>query len=161
MRWLKMWWPTLVWAAAMSFFSTPTFTSENTGRLIIPVLHWLFPSLPGTELAAIHFFIRKSAHFTEYFLLSLLILHGIRAGRQEVHLRWALAAIALVGGYAALDEFHQSFVPGRTAAVSDVLLDTCGGAAAQIVANLVLLWGDIRRKRRDLAQGAARAARSD
>ena len=28
--------------------------------------------------------------------------------------------------YASLDEFHQSFIPGRTAAVTDVLIDTAG-----------------------------------
>jgi VanZ family protein len=66
-----------------------------------------------------------------------------------VHLGWALAAIVIVGCYAALDEFHQSFVPGRTPAVSDVLLDTAGGIAAQVVAALAMLVGDIRRKRRD------------
>lgn len=66
-----------------------------------------------------------------------------------MHLAWALAAIAVVGCYAALDEYHQSFVPGRTAAVSDVLLDTVGGIAAQVVVGLVILFGDVRKKRRD------------
>src|SRR6204780_5286948 len=96
-----------------------------------------------------HHLIRKTGHFTEYFILSLLVLRGIRAGKRGAHLAWALAAIAVVGCYAALDEFHQSFVPGRTAAVSDVLLDTAGGIAAQVVVALVILLGDIRKKRRE------------
>jgi VanZ family protein len=54
-----------------------------------------------------------------------------------------------VACYAALDEFHQSFVPGRTAAISDVLIDTAGGIGAQIVVALAVLLGDIRKKRRD------------
>ena len=45
---------------------------------------------------------------------------------------WALGVIFL---YAASDEFHQSFVPGRTALCSDVLIDTAGGATA-----VFLLW---------------------
>ena len=57
--------------------------------------------------------IRKMGHVTEYFILSLLILRGIRAGKQGVHLGWAVAAIVIVGCYAALDEFHQSFVEKR------------------------------------------------
>jgi VanZ family protein len=41
--------------------------------------------------------------------------------------------------FAASDEFHQAFVPSRTASLWDVMLDACGAAAG-----LVLVWG-IRR----------------
>lgn len=144
MRWLKVWWPALAWAVLISTFSTGLFTADHTGRFIVPVLHWLFPQASRATLLKLHYLIRKCAHFIEYFILSLLILRGIRAGRRDARLGWALAAIAVVAGYAALDEFHQSFVPGRTAAVTDVLLDTTGGIAAQIVAALVILWGHVR-----------------
>ncbi len=80
--------------------------------------------------------------------MSLLILRALRAGRRRSRLGWAFMAIALVAGYAALDEFHQSFVPGRTASVADVLLDTAGGIAAQILAALVTLLGDVRARGR-------------
>lgn len=93
-----------------------------------------------------HHYIRKTGHFAEYFVFSLLVLRAIRAGRVDTRLTWALAAIIIVAGYAALDEFHQSFVPGRTPLVTDVLLDTSGGTAAQIVAALVLLWGHVRHR---------------
>lgn len=142
--WLARWWPALAWAVAISVFSTGTFTSENTGRIIIPALHWFFPSLPPATLALIHHIIRKCAHFTEYFILSLLILRGIRAGRHGTRLAWAAVAILLVAGYASLDEFHQRFVPGRTPAVTDVLIDTTGGAAAQAIAALFALLVHVR-----------------
>lgn len=147
MGWLSRWWPALAWAAVISIFSTGAFTSENTGRIIIPILHWLFPSLTHETLLETHFIIRKCAHFTEYFILSLLILRGIRAGRHETHLIWAISTIALVAAYASLDEFHQRFVPGRTAAVRDVLIDTTGGIAAQLVAALFALWFHVREHR--------------
>ncbi len=149
MRWLGRWWPALAWAVVISLFSTGAFTSENTGRIIIPLLHWLLPSLPPKTLALMHHVIRKCAHFTEYFILSLLILRGIRAGRHGTRLVWAAVAILLVAGYAALDEFHQSFVPGRTAAISDVLLDTTGGITAQAVAALAALWFHVRGGREE------------
>jgi len=98
-------------------------------------------------LAWMHHIIRKCAHFTEYFILSLLILRGIRGERRETHLRWALVAIIVVAGYASLDELHQAFVPGRTPAVTDVLLDTTGGIAAQVVAALFALWFHVREQR--------------
>jgi len=145
--WLALWWPALAWAVVISLFSTGTFTADNTGRIIIPMLHWLFPSLPPQTLALIHHIIRKCAHFTEYFILSLLILRGIRAGRHETKLAWAVLAIVLVAGYASLDEFHQRFVPGRTPAVTDVLIDTTGGATAQAIAALFAMLIHVREIR--------------
>ena len=149
MLWLKRWWPVLVWAAVISGFSTGVFTSEHTSRIIIPILRWLLPHASAATLFHLHYLIRKCAHFTEYFILSLLILRAIRAGRHSARLAWALTAIVIVFGYAALDEFHQSFVPGRTAAFTDVLIDTSGGIAAQIIAGLLLLWGHVRQKRKE------------
>jgi VanZ family protein len=149
MRWLKLWWPALVWAVLISTFSTGAFSSERTSLLIIPLLRWLMPHASPETLSELHHLIRKCAHFVEYFILSLLILRGIRAGRKESHFGWALVAVGIVTGYAALDEFHQSFVPGRGAAVRDVLLDTAGGVAAQLVAALFMLWGDVRARQRE------------
>ncbi len=153
MRWLRYWWPAILWAIVISLFSTSAFTSENTSRVIIPALSWLFPHTRPETLSLIHHVIRKSAHFTEYFILSLLLLHALRAGTRDFGLRWALIVILIVAGYAALDEFHQSFVPGRGAAVTDVMLDTSGGAAAQLFVALLVLWRGVRKRRRE--SGAA------
>lgn len=147
MNWLARLWPVLVWAIVISLFSTGLFTDEHTSKVIIPILHWLFPKASYHTLFLMHHYIRKTAHFTEYFIFSLLILRAIRAGRQDTRLTWALLAIIIVAGYAALDEFHQSFVPGRTPLVTDVLLDTTGGTVAQIVAAFVLLWGHVRHSK--------------
>lgn len=145
--WLALWWPALAWAVVISLFSTHLFTAENTGRIIIPVLHWFFPSASLQTLEFMHHIIRKCAHLTEYFILSLLILRGIRAGRHGMRLAWAVLAIVLVAGYASLDEFHQRFVPGRTPAVTDVLIDTTGGAAAQAIAALFAMLVHVREVR--------------
>lgn len=131
----------------MSFFSTGAFTADNTSHVIIPVLKWLLPHATQQTLDTLHFFIRKCAHFTEYFILSLLILRGIRAGQKGTHLRWALTSILLIVAYASFDEFHQSFVPGRTAAVTDVMIDSFGGIMAQVAAGLVMVWSNARHKR--------------
>jgi VanZ family protein len=145
----RHWWPALLWAAVIFTFSTHLFTSENTGRILIPILRWLLPHAAMATLVELHHLIRKSAHFVEYFILSLLILRGIRAGREEIDGRWALGAIVIVAAYASLDEFHQVFVPGRTPAVADVLLDTIGGTVAQIVAALGRLRHRLRAHESD------------
>jgi VanZ family protein len=147
-QWLKRWWPALVWAAVISLFSTGAFTADNTSRIIIPILHRLFPHAADATLFQIHHYIRKCAHFTEYFVLSLLVLRGIRAGRPGTRFAWALLVVAIVLCYASLDEFHQRFVPGRTPAVRDVMIDTTGGAAAQLIVGLVEFIRHARDRRK-------------
>lgn len=119
------------------------------------MLRWFLPHAMPETLSLIHHVIRKSGHFTEYFVLSLLLLHALRAGTRDFSLRWALIAILIVAGYASLDELHQLFVPGRTAAVGDVLLDTTGGAVAQVLVALIIFWRGARKRQAE--SGAAQS----
>jgi VanZ family protein len=111
-------------------FSTGLFTGEQTGALLLPLLALLFPNASPAELRAIHFAIRKLAHFTEYLVLSILLYRALRAGRRW-DLRAAAVSLTIAGIYSVADELHQRFVPGRTAAVTDCLLDVTGAAAGQ------------------------------
>jgi len=134
-RWgrLRDWLPAIVWACVISSLSTDTFSADHTGRFIIPVLRWVFPHASDPSILLMHALIRKCAHFVEYFVFSVFLTHGLRGKERGWKLRWALWAVAIAAGYAALDEFHQWFVPSRTASPWDALLDTTGAAVAQIV----------------------------
>jgi VanZ family protein len=147
MNWLKRWWPALVWAVVISGLSTSSFSSDHTSHYIVPFLRWLLPSASHQTIELLHHLVRKCAHFTEYFILSLLIFRGVRAGEKGWHLRWALITVFIVTAYAALDEIHQIFVPGRGPAITDVMIDASGGIAAQLVASLVVLWKGTRQQR--------------
>jgi VanZ family protein len=125
----------VAWAAVVFWASGSEFSAANTGRWVIPVLHWLFPSASAAAIAQMHFALRKCGHFTEYFVLGWLLLRALRAGRREVRLRWALTAIAIAACYATFDEWHQSMVPGRGGLeLSDILIDTASSALAQGIA---------------------------
>ena len=65
-----------------------------------------------------------------------------RKFRKEMFLPWFIAAL-----YAASDEIHQLFVPGRSGQLSDVILDSAG-ALAGVAAFTVLCWLINRRKAR-------------
>jgi len=67
----------------------------------------------------------KVAHFSVYGLLATLVV------RLRICGRWApWLALVLVSFYGVTDEFHQSFVPGRSCDVADWIADTSGAALA-------------------------------
>lgn len=144
MHWVRYWWPALLWAAVISIASMRWFSSEHTGHTIFPILSWLFPHASFATLELIHHLIRKSGHVFEYAIFSLLVLRGFRAGRSGWSWGWAAYTIVIVACYAGLDEFHQLFVPGRGASVWDSALDTAAGAAALLLAWMVISWRESR-----------------
>ena len=129
----KNWLPAVAWACVISVLSTDVFSSEHTSRFILPALHLIFPRAGAETLALMHAVIRKAAHVTEYFIFSIFLVRGLRGQDRGWKMRWALWAVVIAAGYAGLDEFHQSFVPSRTASPWDALLDTAGASAAQVV----------------------------
>lgn len=71
--------------------------------------------------------LRKLAHFSEYACMGVLV-YVLWSQWMERGRRLYLLTVLWVFFSAAGDEFHQYFVPGRSASFRDVLLDTCGGA---------------------------------
>lgn len=132
----RHWWPAILWAGAIFLFSTGSFGDEHTSRYIFPFLRWLLPDAPAETLTQLHFLMRKAGHFVEYFVLSLLVLRGLRGPSSGWRWSWGLMALLICAGYAVTDEFHQYFEAGRGAAWQDVLLDSAGAAVAQLAASL-------------------------
>jgi VanZ family protein len=71
----------------------------------------------GTDLGPLDIVLSKGAHLTEYAVLGFLLVWASR--RESVGF---LVGIA----YAASDEVHQHFVPGRHGSALDVVIDTVG-----------------------------------
>lgn len=72
--------------------------------------------------------IRKGAHMSEYAVLAMLL--AIHLGCYPFSQKKALLlALGITVCYAATDEFHQVFVPGRAGRVTDVCIDSIGGLA--------------------------------
>ena len=95
---------------------------------------WLFPHTSPETLDIIHYTTRKIAHFTEYAILGFLAARAFRTSpRLAISERWLLICATLVVVYALMDEYHQSFVPSRTASIVDSLIDMAGGLTALLV----------------------------
>ena len=119
--------------------SSDSRSYQHSSAIFEPLLHRLFPMRSAEHIELIHHLFRTAGHLTEYALLALLLWRAIRQPQKNEPRPWrwdeAGLSLAIVFLYAASDEFHQVFVPTRTALVSDVCIDTCGGAVG-----LALLW---------------------
>ena len=122
-------------------------TGEDSGSLSFQIslflVQLLSPFLPASDTneilwqraETIHIFIRKAAHITEYFLLTLsLHLPMLTCFKERFSLKsrlWIVFLFALF--FAATDEFHQSFVAGRSGNITDVCIDSIGILSATIL----------------------------
>jgi len=105
-----------------------------------PILRWIYPAITRAQFEIIHHVTRKSAHFVEYFIFTLLLFRGVRAGHPGWRWSWGLLALFIAAVYSALDEIHQAFVASRTASPYDSLLDSSAALAAVIFLFLWFRW---------------------
>jgi VanZ family protein len=125
---LKHWLPVLIWLGVIFLGSTDMLSAEHTSRFLVAFLRWIDPQISFATLNAIQLGIRKLGHLTEYAILAMLLWRALRSGtrwQMKMSILFLVAALASAI-FAASDEFHQSFVPSRTASPNDVMIDICG-----------------------------------
>ena len=97
----------------------------------------------AVEARSIHYYVRKAAHMTEYFLLAIavsfpLYVYGVRGF-------WLILAAGLICvGFAGFDEYHQSMVDGRGPSPKDVLIDSAG-AGLGILLVQAFCWSTLQK----------------
>ena len=123
-QFVRVWVPVIAWMILIFAGSSDVLSAEHTSRFLIPFLHWLDPQISFQAIAAFHLALRKVGHVTEYAILAALLLRALWPAANKAAARCVLLSLAIAAGYAALDEFHQSFVASRTA------LDDATGAVA-------------------------------
>lgn len=147
----------LVWMCVIFAFSAQTkeessAVSESLSYRMVSstghFFHWNLDEEQLREIAnAIEYFVRKAAHMSEFGILSILLF--IWLGLWEMGLvRRGATAFVTTAVYAASDEFHQLFVPGRAGRVSDVLIDSTGALAGVIIFILFCKLVQVLRNRK-------------
>lgn len=112
--------------AVIFAFSHDSGSAETSG-LVLRVLEsgWeLLGQGPADPvvLESVHVLVRKMGHMAEFGVLYLLAWRAWGSG-------WRVP-LALCAGWAALDEWHQTFVPNRVGSPLDVLVDLAGASLA-------------------------------
>jgi VanZ family protein len=137
---VRYWVPPLLWMLVIFGASADPKSTEHTSRFLEPFLRWLNPNISAAAIDHVRWLVRKAAHLTEFALLAWLWWRALRKPKRHDARPWswkqAALALAVVISYAAIDEFHQRFVPGRTGSIKDVGIDTAGGTLGIIVLRL-------------------------
>lgn len=123
--------------------------SHGVVELLDPIVEPLYEDLPPPQqvefLTSFHTLVRKTAHFSIYFLLGAFAFGAFGNYSLPRPLQGA-CALGLSFLYACSDELHQGLVEGRGPSFTDVLIDTAGAALAILIATWILLIG--RKKAR-------------
>lgn len=115
-----------LWMAVIFFLSHQNgHDSSETSGILLELLKLLGIGPGSSVQGALSYLVRKAGHFTEYLILAILFLRFSK--QRGLSGKSAFYAVLFVFLYASSDEFHQSFIPGRGPAFSDILIDTAGG----------------------------------
>jgi len=145
---LKYWLPVLIWLGLIVIGSTDLMSAEHTSRIIGRVLRSFNPDISAETIAQIQLVVRKTAHVMEYAILAALLWRALRTGVrwQTRMLRLFIAVWFVCAVFAASDEFHQSFVPSRTASPIDVMIDIFGALIGLVICVFVAARNVIDRE---------------
>ncbi|WP_201756865.1 VanZ family protein [Isachenkonia alkalipeptolytica] len=134
----KAWLPVLLWMGVIFYFSHQPgdVSGDASGRIVGAITSLLAAIIPFIEIneEMLHFLFRKGAHFGVYAVLGILSVRAFQisgySGKRGLLYGWILATV-----YAGVDEYHQTFIPGRSGEVSDVLIDSVGA-----VTGIAMYW---------------------
>ena len=130
-----LWTITLLYTALI--FSFSMMTGNDSGGLSSRIASFVMPLLArfNLDFETVHHLIRKLAHFSEYYILALLVR---AASENTFRGKGVILCIMLYGIIApCIDEFIQLHVPGRAGALTDVMIDMSGYFAAWATASLL------------------------
>lgn len=132
-KWLIL----IIWLGVIFAFSHQANSGEITKNIIADTIEVKVEQKTEPTLDIINFIVRKGAHISEYIVLTLIIFS---LASEYTKNNKKIIIIGLLGCilFAAGDEFHQYFIPGRSALVTDVLIDFIGAIIALILYKLIL-----------------------
>ena len=132
---------TLALMGAIFLFSSHS-GDESSGlslkvtRVICRIVFFDYEDMTHDEqvfiVSGLHGFVRKLAHFSLYMLLGVCAYSALLLADFKFGGKWFAAWFACTA-YAAFDEFHPSFTPGRSMKLTDVMIDSSGAVCGIIV----------------------------
>ena len=153
---LSILWMVLIFCMSAQDSSESSSLSSALLEKLLSLLtpHWerLTANQQRLRLERVHTLFRKLGHFSEYAVLGGLLTAVFRIGHTErqsfpYYRVWLPPLAALC--YAASDELHQRFVPGRSCELRDVLIDLSGALLGTLTVLFLLHLQRRRQARRE------------
>jgi VanZ family protein len=129
------WMLVIAWMGLIYYLSAQT--GDDSGTLseffvgIALKLIKAFSDKQITDVFLLHHYVRKTAHFCIYMVFGFLMTNAFNRSGFSRKILWIAAIICIV--YAASDEVHQMFVPGRGPDAMDVIIDGSGALLGCII----------------------------
>lgn len=126
----------IAWMLLIFYMSSCNGESSSgmSSGLLLMIARFLNIKDAVTFVANYSFIIRKLAHFSEFFILGLLMYINIK----NISSISILISIVLCFLYALSDEIHQLFVSDRVFALFDIMIDTLGSITGVCLTNLIM-----------------------
>lgn len=131
----------LAWVALLVWMGVIFYFSHQSGDASMQLSDGILDSFKSLfqnflDYHTLSYIVRKIAHFTEYFILGLLIYHLVKQYRviSKTEIIWMILFCVI---YAMLDEFHQVFIGGRSPKVFDVIIDSLGSSLSILILQLL------------------------
>lgn len=135
--WLSL---AVFWMGVLFYFSSqPVVQSRGFSMIFADKFVEIF-KIESLSLGMVNHYIRKSAHFISYMVLSIILMNIFRVKDQPLF-KSMVMSLVLSFIFACTDEFHQLFVDGRGGQIRDVVLDTSGASFG------IIMYGFIFRKK--------------
>ena len=140
----------ILWMFVIFFFSSmPADESDKQSKGIIYIIAEKLEGKDAEEIENINelnHIIRKCAHASVYFVLSILIFNFVNQIKEKnIKYTYYFYIIGICFLYACTDEFHQLFVEGRGGMFLDVCIDTAGASMGCILMALIKKLKNARR----------------
>lgn len=132
---------TFLWIFVIFSFSLQS--GEESGQLSGGIVSWIVETFSLTkfmDIDDIHFLVRKTAHFTEYFILGVMTLLTLL---QTKFPKKGIVGLFFCIMIASLDETIQLFVGGRAGQLMDVVLDSTGSLCGILFVIFVIKIKDL------------------
>ena len=121
-------WLLVIWGHSMM----PAAVSSGESNFVLDGLN-LFIGKIGMTSQLTPFMIRKAAHFTEFFILGILLSKTLRTVFCNWPLPFDSCTISMGLLVAICDEGIQHFTPGRASLITDVMIDFSGVVSAVVI----------------------------
>lgn len=128
------WLPAFAWMVIIFMFSAQPSAKSNElsagfTKILVDIFGMVLPfdieiSTINDFAAQMNHIIRKLAHFCVYMMLGILVSRALI--KNGYRTKVLIISFFICAIYAASDELHQLFVPGRGCQLKDVLIDSAG-----------------------------------